>query len=217
MSKEVEKLISAALNKTCQLDPAPTWLFKDMHWLLSPFISLLFSKSLTTGYFLQEFRESVVRPLLKSSGLDANELKNYRPLSNLPFLSKLLQKVVQVRKLCIQAFFDSSGLMSKMQYAYWWFHSTETVVTKVVNDLLLAADNRQISVLCLLDLTAAFDTIDHELLILQLEWQCGLHGIVFAWFRSYMSGRTFRIMFSGCTSSMDVMYDFYYIHGPVED
>jgi len=79
---------------------------------------LLFSKSLTTGYFLQEFRESVVRPLLKSSGLDANELKNYRPLSNLPFLSKLLQKVVQVRKLCIQAFFDSSGLMPKMQYAY---------------------------------------------------------------------------------------------------
>ena len=114
-SEEVEKLIGAALNKTCQLDQAPTWLVKDMRRLLSPFISLLFSKSLTTGCFPQEFKEAVVRPLLKKTGLDASELKNYRSLLNLPFLSKLLEKVVQVR---IQAFFDSNGLMPNMQSAY---------------------------------------------------------------------------------------------------
>ena len=68
-----------------------------MRRLFSPFISLLFSKFLTTGCFPQEFKEAVVRPLLKKTGLDASELKNYRPVSNLPFLSNLLEKVVQVR------------------------------------------------------------------------------------------------------------------------
>lgn len=68
-NEEVEKLISSALNKTCQLDPAPTWLVKDMRGLLSPFISLLFSKSLATGCFPREFKAAVVRPLLKKSGL----------------------------------------------------------------------------------------------------------------------------------------------------
>jgi len=82
-SEEVEKLIGAALNKTCQLDPAPTWLVKNMRRLLSPFISLLFSKSLTTGCFPQEFKEAVVRPLLKKTGLDVSELKNYRPIISL--------------------------------------------------------------------------------------------------------------------------------------
>ena len=198
-NEEVEKLISSALNKTCQLDPAPTWLVKDMRGLLSPFISLLFSKSLATGCFPREFKAAVVRPLLKKSGLDASELRNYRPVSNLPFLSKLLEKVVQVR---IQAFFDSNGLMPKLQSAYRRFHSTETAVTKVFNDLLLAANVGHMSALCLLDLTAAFDTVDHELLLLRLERQFGLRGTVLAWFRSYLSGRTFRVIFSSSTSSI---------------
>ena len=149
-SDEVEKLIGSLPNKTYQSD---TWLVKEMRGLLSPF---------TTDCFPQEFKEAVVRPLLKKSGLDASELKNYRPVSNLPFMSKLLEKVVQVR---IQAFFDSNGLMPVMQSAYRRFHSTETAVTKVFNDLLLVADGGQLSALCLLDLTAAFDTVDHELLL----------------------------------------------------
>jgi len=141
-----------------------------MRGLLSPFISLLFSKSLTTGCFPQDFKEAVVRPFLEKSGLDASELKNYR----LPFLSKLTERVVQVP---IQAFFDSNGLTSKMQSAYRRFHSTETAVTKVFNDLLLVADVGQMSALCLLDLTAALDTVDHELLLRRLERQFGLRGI----------------------------------------
>ena len=75
-------------------------------------------------------------------------------------------------------------------------------MTKVVNDLLLAADSRQTSALCLLDLTAAFDTVDHELLISQLERQFGLRGVVLEWFRSYLSGSTFHVVFSGSTSSI---------------
>ena len=78
-------------------------------------------------------------------------------MSNLSFLSKLLERVIQTR---LQAFLDTNGLMLEMQSAYRRHHSTETAVKKVYSDLLSAADNGQLSALCLLDLTAAFDTVD---------------------------------------------------------
>ena len=115
----------------------------------------------------------LVRLLLKKVGLDAGDQKSFRPVSNLPFLSKLLEGVVQAR---LQAFLESNRLMPKTQSAYRKYHSTETAVTRVYNDLLLAADRGQVSALCLLDLTAAFDTVDHELLLLRLERQFGLRG-----------------------------------------
>ena len=82
---------------------------------------------------------------------------------------------MQVR---LQAFLDSNNLMPSTQSAYRQFHSTETAIMKVYNDLLFAADNGQVSALCLLDLTAAFDTVDHDLLMLRLERQFGLRGVV---------------------------------------
>jgi len=79
-AEEVDKLISAAPNKTCQLDPPPTWLVKEMRGLLVPFVALLLNKSLTTGCFPTDFKHAVVRPLLKKSGLDVGDTKNYRPV-----------------------------------------------------------------------------------------------------------------------------------------
>jgi len=78
-------------------------------------------------------------------------------------------------------------------------------VTKVYNDLLLAADQGDVSALCLLDLTAAFDTVDHDLLILRLERQFGLRGVVFQWFSSYLSDRTFQVVFRSGTSSVVII------------
>jgi len=195
---EVEKLIASALNKTCQLDPAPTWLVKEMWVLLAPFIALLFNRSLAVGYFPTEIKQAVVRPLLKKSGLDAVDLKNYRSVSNLSFLSKLLEKVVQVR---LQAFLDGNDLMPCAQSAYRKYHSTETAVA---NDLLglLTADQGQVSALCLLDLTAVFDTIDHELLLLwnvtsDYVWD----GVTLQSLGSYLSGRSFQVLCGGSMSS----------------
>ena len=74
------------------------------------------------------------------------------------------------------------------------------ITMPVYNDLLLAADTGQVSALCLLDLTAAFDTVDHNLLILRLERQFGLRGVVLQWFRSYLSDRSFRVVLGSNSS-----------------
>ena len=175
---EVAKLVSSALNKTCQLDPATTWLVKDTSGLLSPFVALLINKSLTTGCFPAESKEAIIWPLLEREGLDLTDLKNYRPVSNLQFLSKLLERVVQAR---LQAHLDGSSLLPGWQSAYRRLLSTETTVTKVFNDLLIAEDQRQMSSLCLLDLSSAFDTVDCDLLLQRLKRQSGLCGTVLQW------------------------------------
>ena len=113
------------------------------------------------------------------------------------FLSKLLERTVQIR---LQAFLDDGDMLPAIQSAYRQFHSTESAVLKVYSDLLLAADSGQVSTLCLLDLTAAFDTVDHDLLMLRLERQFGFCGVVLQWFRSYLSDRSFRVVLSTSTS-----------------
>jgi len=93
-SDEIVKLIGSSLCKSCQLDPAPKWLVKEMRELLSPFISLLFNKLLASGCYSSEVKKAVVRPLLKKHGLDVSQMNNYRQVLNLLYLSKLLERVV---------------------------------------------------------------------------------------------------------------------------
>ena len=82
----------------------------------------------------------------------------------------------------LQAFLDESYLMPCAQSAYRKYHSTQTTAANVYSDLLLAADQGQVSALCPLNLTAAFDTADHELLLLRLERQFGVRGVAMQWF-----------------------------------
>ena len=90
----------------------------------------------------------------------------------------------------LQAFLDANSTMSVHQSAYRKHHSTETALIKVYNDLLKAIDNEQMSNLCLLDLTAAFDSVDHELLLAQLKRTFGVRGRVLAWLKSYLIDHT---------------------------
>ena len=113
----------------------------------------------------------------------------------LEFLSKLLDRVVQAP---LQAHPDGSSLYPGWQSAYRRLHiSTETVVTKVFSDQLVAVDRGQMSALCLLDLSSAFDTVDHDLLLQRLDRQfglCGRHRLLH-WIRAYFSGRTVHKLF----------------------
>ena len=113
---------------------------------------------------MSSLKKAVITPLIKdlSSATDTDELKNYRPISNLPFISKLIERVVDRR---LQEHLDHNNLNIENQYGYKQGHSTEMLLLKVMNDLLVACDQNIPSVLLLLDLSAAFDTVDQEKLL----------------------------------------------------
>ena len=188
--EEVTKIILNSPSKSCELDALPTHLLKDLLPDVVPFITKIINQSLSSGIVPQSFKEAIVNPLLKKSDLDQNVLNNYRPVSNLSFLSKILEKVVfkQLMEHLIK-----NNLREKFQSAYRMFHSTETALLRVFNDLLNALDSGNLCILTLLDLSAAFDTIDHDILLSRLGTSFGISGSVHRWIKSYLSNRTNRV------------------------
>ncbi|KAI2646016.1 hypothetical protein H4Q32_024005 [Labeo rohita] len=123
---------------------------------------------------------------LKKTQLDPNKLINYRPISNLPFLLKILEKVVSSQ---LSSFLQKNDICEDFQSGFRPYHSTETALIRVTNDLLLSSDRGCISLLVLLDLSAAFDTVDHNILLNRLENYVGISGSALAWFKSHLSDR----------------------------
>ena len=196
----VKRIITRTPIKTCELDPLPGFLFTRCLDKLLPFITEIINISLSTGVFPDCFKSAIVRPLLKKSGLDINECQNYRPVSNLPFLSKILERVVLEQ---LNAHLSLHSLMPAYQSAYRHHHSTETALLRITTDLLNATDRGLVSALVLLDLSAAFDTIDHHLLIDRLSSTFGIHDIALSWFRSYLQDRS-QTVTTGSLSSRPV-------------
>ena len=128
-----------------------------------------------SGVVPESFKSAYVTPLLKKADLDPAETKSYRPISNLSVVSKLLERAV-ARQLV--NYLQEHDLLPDLQSAYRANHSTETAVLKVLADILLALDSGDLALLTLLDLSAAFDGIDHETLLHRLELSYGLGGHV---------------------------------------
>ena len=118
-------------------------------------------------------KTALIRLLLKKPGLDKEVLKNYRPVSNLSFISKVLEKVVAKR---LDDHMLDNNLYSSVQSAYRERHSTETTFLKMQSDILTALDSGSGGVLLMLDLSAAFDTIDHSMLLSRLNSLYGISG-----------------------------------------
>lgn len=150
--------------------------------------------SLQQGCLPLSQRRAVVTPRLKKSGLDEADVKNYRPISNLTFMSKIVERLV-CRQLV--TFLQKHNLLPTHQSAYRRQHSTETAVLKIVSDLLLACDRGQVSLLALLDLSAAFDTVDHSILIDRLQSAFGIRGPVIEWIHSFVTSRMQSVSFAG--------------------
>ena len=126
--QEVEKLIKRSPAKSCGLDTVPTWLLKQHAECLVPTITSIVNMSLTDDVFPDQFKTAHVCPLIKKSALYCNALKNYRPVSNIPYISKSVEKVVGAR---LQKHLQDNQLYEPMQSAYRPVHNTETALVRV--------------------------------------------------------------------------------------
>lgn len=140
--------------------------------------------------FLVFFKHAVVKPVLKKPSLDPLQPKSYRPISKLPFMSKIIEKVV-AEKLTL--FLEKHELFDNFQSGFRKKHSTETALLKVSSDIMMSADSKEYTVLVLLEFSSAFDTIDHNIMINSLRDLVGMSGSVLKWFSSYLSGRSFSV------------------------
>merc|ERR1712237_262375 len=130
--------------------------------------------------------EAILKPLIKKICLDPEIFNNFRPISNLTFISKLIEKIVAKR---LNKHMTENDLHEIMQSSYKQHHSTETALTCVQDDFLRAIDDKKTVLLLMLDLSAAFDTVDHTILIDRLRNRLGIGGTALDWFQSYLSNR----------------------------
>ena len=143
-------------------------------------------------------KSAAITPIVKKSGLDPDSASSYRPISNLTFLSKLIERLVCQQ---LNAYLQSNNLLAPLQSAYRQHHSTETAVLKIASDVFDSADNSHITLLALLDLSAAFDTVDHNILLQRLRHTYGIGGAVLRWVRSFLTGRMQVVHFNGQQSA----------------
>ena len=190
-SVTVKKIIDKSKKTSCHLDPAPTKFILQFINILLPVIVLLINKSLVLGSVPDCFKKAIVKPLLKKSNLDPCVNKNFRPVSNLCYVSKLLERVVAEQLL---KHLEQNSYLDKFQSAYRAGFSTETALLKVLNDALVNINSGNLVLLVLLDLSAAFDTINHSLLLDRLQSSAGICDSALSWFSSYLTNRSQSVL-----------------------
>src|SRR5258708_6538426 len=193
---DISGIIKRSPSKCCSLDFIPTNVLQTFETIVSPLTKLI-NLSLDTGVVPKVFKHALVTPLIKNSKLDSNSMSSYRPISNLLYISKLLERCVAKQ---LNSYLSSNAHFEAYQSAYRSNHSTETALLRVQNDILTSIDKKEVTVLVLLDLSAAFDTVDHTILLNRLR-NIGITGFVYDWFSSYLSGRTQTVFLDGVSSN----------------
>ena len=184
-------------------DVFPADMINDNLDIFLPVWTDLVNASLKEGT-IDGLKTAIVNPLIKDHNLDVEVLKNFRPVSNLPFLSKIIERVVHKQ---LNKHMEDNGLIIDHQSGYKKGHSTETLLVKITNDLLIASDKNTATVLLLLDLSAAFDTVHIDKLLTILFSEIGIRGTALAWFKSYLHGRTQKVKI-GNSYSEEVIIEF---------
>ena len=189
IDEEIEKEICSMNNKTCELNAIPTYLIKDVLPAVLKTITQIVNMLLTTGTFPLDWKTAIVRPLIKKAGLELSK-KNYRPVSNLCTLSKLVEHCMlkQFLKHC-----DNNCLIPDFQSAYRANYSTETSLVKMTNDILWTMEEKHITMMVILDLSVAFDMVDHGILLKILENQFGITDTALRRFNNYLRPRLFKV------------------------
>ena len=198
-SEELIKIISVMNKTTCSSDPFPSKLLMSHLPTIIDTITHMINLCIPTSVFPFSCKSAIVLPLIKKPGLDPQVLKNYRPVSNLSFLSKVIEKVISSRILTHIA---DNDLIDKFQSAYRCGHSTETALLRVYSDIVTMVGKGNGSYLVLLDLSAAFDTIDHDTLFVIFEKYIGITGSALQLLKSHFSDRSQRVLIDDVMSGV---------------
>lgn len=194
--EEITLLLRKLPPKSCQLDPIPTKLLKECPSSIAPILSHLVNLSIDQAYVPPSLKVAYITPLLKKPSLDHNSLQNYRPVSNLPFLFKILERIVFSR---LSEYLSANDLLDPFQSGYKPNHSVETLLVDVSNHILQGMDKGKSTALLLLDLSSAFDTVNHTILLNTLS-SLGIKGDAFRWFQSYLAFHSQIVCINGCKS-----------------
>ena len=184
--EDVTTLIQNGKTKSSKTDPMPTALLKANTSVLAPIFVDLINLSYEECTVPARLKHSIITPLLKRSGLRVDDYSSYRPIANLPYASKLLERHVAAQ---IRLHIQCNDIGDPFQSAYRPSHSVETAIVCIQDDILRSLDARKHVILVLLDLSAAFDTINHEILLTELH-RIGVHGDAHRWIESYLTDRT---------------------------
>ena len=187
--EKVIDLIRRSPSKTCELDLFPSFFMKSCspNSIMFQYVKFILNSSLELGKVPNDFKQAIVIPLLKKKGMELT-FSNFRPVSNLSFMSKLLERAVAAQ---LVNHLEKNGLTEKYQSAYKTYHSTETALLCVQNDVLKAIDNKSLTMLLLLD----FD------ILLARLWNCGIKGKCLLWFQDYLTKGTQAVCLQGKTSA----------------
>jgi len=196
---EVRRIIMSSPVKLCSLAPWPTFLIHEYVDLVTPCVTHLVKISLNSSQLPDNQKHATVSTLLKKSGLDMSDMSNFRPVSNVTFMSKVAERVVTRR---MNDYLVEHHLLPRLQSAYRRQHSTETALLHVMSDALTAAADRQVTLIWLLDMSTAFDCVDHSILLQQLERNFGITGLTLHWMTSYITSRTQQVLYNGKLSQL---------------
>ncbi len=180
---EVSKLLLSSHPTTCPLDPIPSYLLQAISPALLPALTHIINTSLLTGIFPTAFKQARVTPLLKKPTLNTSLIENYRPVSLLSFIEKMLEQAVFNQ---VSLFLSQNNKQDAKQSGFRSDHSTKTALLSVTETLRIAKADSKSSVLILLDLSAAFDTVNHQILLFTLS-SLDITGIPLCWFESSLA------------------------------
>ncbi len=197
---EILQIISLLKPKySCGPDKLTSILLKNIKYEISPILSILFNKSLQTGQVPDLLKIAKIIPIYKSKNKEL--LGNYRPISLLPIISKILEKLVH-KRLC--NFLKKHSLLFPSQYGFRSKHSTTNAIQEFVDHTMNSFDNKEYTLGTFLDLSKAFDTINHKILLDKLEWY-GIRGNALEWFRSYLRDRKQFVQYNQSISVTETM------------
>ena len=181
-------------TESCSLDPVPSKVVKECLDELVPLVTVIINQSSQSGVIPDVWKEALVTPTLKKCGFDL-ALNNFCP--NLQFVSKLVERAAADQ---LQSHLVKNNLFPTLQSAYRPNHSTETALLKIKNDILMNMDKQHATLLISLDLSTAFDTVDHQILLNRLCTEFAVSGKVLGWFASYLSNRSQKVTVDGVLS-----------------